>query len=222
MAEPPLLPPPAYGQPGPPPQGYYPPPQPGPPYGPPFAPRKKSGSAWIIALFIILGAVTVFGGTLAALAIYGVRKYIANAKTAEARNSVGAMARDAAMAFEREQTSPSGATIHRLCPSASRSVPDSIVKVSAKKYMASTSDWQVDAARHAGFACLRFSLATPQYYMYSYKAHGAGAVGDGFEAIAVGDLNGDGNTSLFKSTGMVTGPGVVSVAPKLFEQDPEE
>jgi type IV pilus assembly protein PilA len=225
MAQPPYPPQPPYGPPpGYPPPGYYPPPQQGGPYGAPYpGPRKSgSGSRWLIAILIILGGVVVFGGMFAVLAIAGVRKYLANAKTAEARSAVGAMARDAAMAFERDQTLPSGTTVHRLCPSASRSVPDSVVKVSGKKYLSSAAEWQVDSARHAGFACLRFSMTMPQYYMYSYKAHGSGGIGDAFEAYAIGDLNGDGKTSLFKSTGTVTAGGVVAVSPNLIEQDPEE
>lgn len=221
MTQPPYTPPPSYGQPGPPPQAAYPPPPQPWPYGA-LPPRKKSGPGWLIVVAVIGGCMVVFGGILAVLAIYGVRKYIATAKTAEARNSVAAMARDAAMAYENAQTQPSGMALHRLCPSASRSVPDSIVKVSGKKYASSAADWQIDAPRHAGFACIRFSLATPQYYMYTYRAHGMGSVGDGFDAFAMGDLNGNGKTSLFKSTGTVTSAGVVSIAPSLIEQDPEE
>src|ERR1700704_3903257 len=52
----------------------------------------------LIELMIVVAIV----GVLAALAIYGVRKYLLNAKTAEARNSVGQMAKDAKAAFERE------------------------------------------------------------------------------------------------------------------------
>jgi type IV pilus assembly protein PilA len=164
----------------------------------------------------------MFGGIFAVLGIYGVRKYIANAKTAEARNSVAMMGRDAAMAFENGSALPSGRSGRALCPSASRSVPASILSVSAKKYQSSAADWQVDAARHAGFACLRFSMTAPQYYMYSYKAHGTSTPGDAFEAFAQGDLNGNGKMSFFKLTGTVDASGSLTVAPNLFEQDPEE
>src|ERR1700683_4815915 len=116
MAQPPYPPQPPYGQP----PGY----PPGQPY---YPPPKKSMPGWLIAILAILGFIFVFGGVFAVLGIYGVRKYIANAKTAEARNSLGAIGKDAAMAFEREPAS--GAALHRLCPSASRSVPDSVVKV---------------------------------------------------------------------------------------------
>jgi type IV pilus assembly protein PilA len=210
MAQPPYPPAPPQGPPpGYPPQGYY-----GPPGGSPYGPPPRSGlPGWLIAIFVVLGVVLMFGGILGVLAIYGVRKYIANAKTAEARNSLGMIARSAQAAFERD---------HRLCPSASRTVPGSVVDVSGKKYLSSAADWQVDAARHAGFACLGFSMAMPQYYTYSYKAHGVNAPGDGFEATAVGDLNGDGKTSLFKISGTVSPAGTLNIQPNLVEQDPEE
>jgi type IV pilus assembly protein PilA len=55
----------------------------------------------LIELMIVVAIV----GVLAALAIYGVRKYLLNAKTAEVRNAVGQMAKDAKAAFERESMS---------------------------------------------------------------------------------------------------------------------
>jgi type IV pilus assembly protein PilA len=45
-------------------------------------------------------------GVLAALAIYGVRRYVASAKTSEAKNAVGAISRGAAAAFERRRAEP--------------------------------------------------------------------------------------------------------------------
>ena len=55
----------------------------------------------LIELMIVVAIV----GVLAALAIYGVRKYLLNSKTAEVRNAVGQMAKDAKAAYERESMS---------------------------------------------------------------------------------------------------------------------
>ena len=52
----------------------------------------------LVELMIVVAII----GVLAALAIYGVRKYIANAKTAEARMSLGRIAKDASAAYNRE------------------------------------------------------------------------------------------------------------------------
>ena len=169
---------------------------------------------WIVYVLAGIGLFIMFGGVLAVLAISGVRKYIANAKSAEARNSVGVIGRDAVAAYE------AGAP-RRLCPSASRSVPDSVLKVSGKKYLSTPGEWEIDKTANAGFACLKFSMTSPQYYSYSYRAKGASAPGDGFEAIANGDLAGNGVISHFKLTGQIGAGGTLDLAPRLIEETPD-
>jgi type IV pilus assembly protein PilA len=154
------------------------------------------------------------------LAIYGLRKYIANAKTAEARNSIAQIAKDAAAAYEGGAATTHGA--HALCASASRPVPESIRYVSGAKYQSAPGDWSVDAAQNAGFACLRFSMDQPQYYMYSYHASGRSSAGDSFQARANGDLNGDGVLSTFTLKGHVEPNGAIAVDPNLVETNPQE
>jgi type IV pilus assembly protein PilA len=145
-----------------------------------------------------------------------VRKYIANAKQAEARNSLGQIAKDAAAAYESERLGPGGAVVHRLCPGASRAVPSSIAMVSGKKYQSSVADWNADCASDRGFCCLKFSIDMPQYYMYSY-----GAMPETFTAKAHGDLDGDGIASTFTIRGEVIG-GALRIAPSIEERDPDE
>ena len=81
----------------------------------------------LVELMIVVAII----GVLAALAIFGVRRYLASAKTSEAKNSVGAITRGAAAAFERETAASqilaggdsSAAASHSLCTSADP-VPD--------------------------------------------------------------------------------------------------
>ena len=118
---------------------------------PPPPPPSRGIPTWIIFVLAGLGFVVVFGGILAVLAISGVRKYIANAKTAEARNAVTQIGRDAVAAYEEG----GAATASALCASASQAVPDSVLKVSGKKYQSAPSEWETDKATSSGFACLK-------------------------------------------------------------------
>jgi type IV pilus assembly protein PilA len=190
--------------------------------GPQQQPPKSGFPTWALVLLIGGGAFVIFGGVLASLAIYGVRKYIANAKTAEARNTVGQLAKDAAAAYETERTTAHGGSARRLCASASRPVPASMSSVKGMKYQSAADEWAVDAPRNAGFACLRFSMNMPQYYRYTYRATGGSSPGDSFEALAEGDLNGDGVTSEFRLAGTLGNDKALSVSPTIQEKDPQE
>jgi type IV pilus assembly protein PilA len=166
-------------------------------------------------------------GVLSALAIYGVRKYMLNSKTTEARNAIGQMAKDAKAAYERESMDsvilPPGGSANvsnNLCTSASNPIPATADAVKGKKYQSNASEWSVDLTTPGkGFGCLRFSMSDPQYYMYSYTGV-AGSAGT-FQALAQGDLNGDGFMSEFSLSGEVRN-GVVYVAPAFTEVNPEE
>ncbi len=174
---------------------------------PPVPPPRKGSSApiWIIVILGVGVVLVAVIGIVAALGIYGTRKYIANAKTAEARSTLGQIAKDAAAAYTRDG---------KLCPSASSPVPATVPR--GRKYQSSPADWQADQAAHAGFACLHFSMSYPQYYQYDYQS-----TPSGFSVIAHGDLNGDGVESRFEIRGQVSG-GTISVAPNIMETNPEE
>lgn len=179
--------------------------------------RSRSGFT-LVELMVVVAIV----GVLAALAIYGVNKHLHSAKSAEAKQTVGAIARTAVLAFERERAqsemlgggAQSAATSLSLCDTANP-VPASVLSVKGKKYQPGTAPGQdfESGSATAGWTCLGFSLSTPISYRYTYIKGGpyiAGpAIGapdpgsDGFEAAAQGDQNGDGVLSTFQRVGSV-------------------
>jgi type IV pilus assembly protein PilA len=178
--------------------------------------------------------VVVIVGVLAVLAIYGVRKYVANSKTTEARNSLGQISKDASTAFERESMAgiilskgTSTAAVRSLCASATQTVPAAIASVQGKKYQpnpAANTDWGKDESTNKGFACIKFMMQQPQYYMYNYSSNGDVNVptqGTLFTATANGDLNGDTVQSTFVVLGSVANNSLF-VGPNIVETDPEE
>lgn len=168
-------------------------------------------------------------GVLAALAVYGVRRYAFTAKTAEAKEGIGRIAKDASARFNGEVMagtvlvlSSSAAVSSELCEGASGPVPVSSSMIQGRKYQSNPTDWSVDARNSSrgmasGFACLGFSMQDPQYYAYDYRTFGAvDDLGGGFTAIAHGDLDGDGGLSTFTLSGQIQGSDVglvVTVAP---------
>lgn len=153
--------------------------------------RNKRGFT-LVELMIVVAII----GVLSALAIYGVRKYLTNAKTAEGRMGIGRIAKDAQVAYERETLDKlivglgeTAAISHALCDDSTK-VPTDILDVSNKKYQSSPTDWT-----GAGWSCLKFTMTDPQYFQYQYdqlQRNVPAQDGDNFVAHAFSDLNGKG------------------------------
>jgi len=180
---------------------------------------KKSRGFTLVELMIVVAIV----GILAALAIYGVRKYMANAKSAEARNSLGQLSKDAASAYNREHMNAAiiadgaGAGVsNQLCTGATNTVPAAQAAIAGQKYQSAASEWDT-GNKDAGWQCLKFSMAQPQYYMYGYVTPTTST----FTATAQGDLDGDTVLSTFTIRGEVRNQQVV-VSPTIDELLPEE
>lgn len=196
--------------------------------------RKKLKQGFTLVELMIVVAIV---GVLAVLAVYGVRKYIANAKTAEAKNSLGQIGKDAVTAFEGEKmkadiiAAGSGAVLTRkICPSATNTIPPALTSVKGQKYQSKAVDWSppTDVLNVSGFPCLKFEMTAPQYYMYNYESDSVAAnplsQGTVFTATANGDLNGDGVPSTFRTFGKI--PSATDtrllVSPTIDEISPEE
>jgi type IV pilus assembly protein PilA len=184
---------------------------------------------------IELMIVVVIIGILAALAIYGVQKYVSNSKSAEARQMLGRLSKDSLTAFEGENQAYEvlsfGSTAgisRRVCASAGASIPSAAASIKAKKYQPSPDEWR-NGGQNTGWACLKTSVTTPIYYMYGYGATGTinpAAAGAAFSATAQGDLDGDGILSTFTLGGAVkagtSGDLAMVLATTVAESNPEE
>jgi hypothetical protein len=131
---------------------------------------KKRGLPWWAWVLIALAALFPIMGILSALAIYGVSKYVKNAKASEARRVVPVLANGIA------RCSASG------LPPTSNAVPSAAPP--GKRYQSAATDWSSQPA----FRCAGFGLSEPQYFSYRWQLESPtrGLV------IALADLNADG------------------------------
>ncbi|MDB4994228.1 MAG: hypothetical protein JWM74_1660 [Myxococcaceae bacterium] len=170
--------------------------------------RQRIRSARLAAFTLIeLLLVVAVVGTVAVLALFGVRKYLGAAKAAEATSTIGSINRAAIAAYERESKTANGLATHQLCKS-STAVPATVPARS--RYVPKPTDYHVPGeAPDTGWTCLRWELNEPQYYQFEYDKGSKSAIAadvtypghPDWVVAAVGDLDGDGEVANFATGG---------------------
>jgi type IV pilus assembly protein PilA len=152
--------------------------------------RKRSEGFTLVELMIVVAII----GVLAALAIYGVSRYLKHSKTAEATRNLSALETGSKNAYQQEFDQGGAGTgpyVHTFCQTGTIQ-PGTIP--AAKKVSGVWTD--------PAWVCLKFSVNEPQFYSYTYTGDTT-AVGTTamYTAMANGDLDGNGTASTFKLIG---------------------
>lgn len=145
---------------------------------------------------------------IAESAIQGVRAYLTAAKQAEARNTISFLAKSLVADWERDDAKAPRVKRKLVSfPAVPKTVPR------GTKVQTSSTDW-------ASWSALHFEMAAPQYYQYEIRA---AKDGESADVVARGDLNGDGKTSLFKTTLKIDRKTqTLVIPPKIDEENPDE
>ncbi|WP_437736617.1 type IV pilin protein [Sorangium sp. So ce1335] len=171
---------------------------------------------------------------LAALATQGVSKYMVLATSAEAKHTVGAIARAVVVSADRLQANTGGAAAQPLCSDAV-TVPNAFYRVQGIKYQPDPRpgvDYNTGSPT-VGWKCLGFEVTHPQSYQYRYrlggspmpvsKSHWPADVPPErrWAAYARGDLDADGTHAWFALDGY-SKDGQVVFASAIGTIDPDE
>jgi type IV pilus assembly protein PilA len=148
----------------------------------------------LVELMIVVAII----GVLAALAIYGVSRYLKHSKTAEATRNLGSIETGGKNSYQQEMDfggAGTGPYVHAFCQGGGTAVPAAPPK--AAKYQSTASDWNTTT-----WQCLKFSINEPQFYAYNYTGGTGTGTGASYTAVASGDLDGNSTNSTFQLVGV--------------------
>lgn len=150
--------------------------------------RKVSGLGFTLLELMI---VVVIIGILASVAIPMITKYLKKSKTSEAALNLRKIYDGEIAYYVEERIDSSGGTLSKYFIAAP-SAPSEAPGIDKR-----TGNWE-----DANWSAIKFNPDGPVLYQYSVQTGGVGTTAS-FTARAVGDIDGDGTTSLFERVGSV-------------------
>jgi hypothetical protein len=165
------------------------------------APRPRSSNA-SQHVFVIAFAILVAAGL--GLMTWGMRKRQRDIRAAEAKNTLGSIGKDLAIAYLRDRAP---------CPDGSP-IPRDVERIRGQRYESRVEEWRGDP----GWKCIEFEMREPQHYQYRFETSG-----DLITVSAIGDYDGNCVSSSYVLTGHIDREGkMLRLDPVIRETHPGE